>query len=181
MQEEIDQLYLLRSLKRILPEEEARLKEFERLRAKILVLPGFEFTASFGFHVMGLFAPDKPLRELEHILLDLNVPASQLELGSVTVGASSDVLSAYRAIRDAGGLVIAAHANSSSGVAMRGFKFGGQTQIAYTQDPTLHALELTDLEKRGRFSSAAFFSGSKPEYPRRMHCIPGSDAPRLGE
>jgi hypothetical protein len=181
MQVEIDQLRMLRSLKRTLPEEELRLQEYERLLAKILVLPGFEFTATFGFHVMGLFAPDKPVREIEHILLDLNVPANQLEAGSVTVGASTDVLSAYRAIRDAGGLVIAAHANSSSGVAMRGFKFGGQTKIAYTQDQTLHALELTDLEKRGRFSSAAFFSGSKPEYPRRMHCIQGSDAHRLDD
>ena len=181
MQAEIEQLRLLRSLKRILAEEELRLVEYERLLAKVLVLPGFEFTATFGFHVMGLFAPDKPVREIEHILLDLNVPASQLEQGSVTVGASTDVLTAYRAIRDAGGLVIAAHANSSSGVAMRGFKFGGQTKIAYTQDLTLHALELTDLEKRGRFSSAAFFSGSKPEYPRRMHCIQGSDAHRLDD
>ncbi|MEX2162547.1 MAG: RNA-binding domain-containing protein [Anaerolineales bacterium] len=181
MQEEMDQLLLLRSLKRILPDEEARLKEFERLRAKILVLPGFEFTATFGFHVMGLFAPDKPLRELEHILLDLNVPANQLELGSVTVGASADVLAAYRAIREAGGLAIAAHANSSNGVAMRGFKFGGQTKIAFTQDTNLHALEITDLDKRGRFSTATFFSGTKPEYPRRMHCIQGSDAHRLDD
>jgi PHP family Zn ribbon phosphoesterase len=179
MQEEIDQLKMLRSLDRILPEEEGRLKEYERLRAKILVLPGFEFTATFGFHVMGIFAPDKPLRELEHILLDLNVPADQLEVGSVTVGASSDVLTAYEAIHEAGGLAIAAHANSSAGVAMRGFNFGGQTKIAYTQDPHLHALEITDLEKRGRFSTAGFFSGTKPEYPRRMHCIQGSDAHRL--
>jgi hypothetical protein len=163
----------------MLPEEELRLKEYERLLAKILVLPGFEFTATFGFHVMGLFAPDKPIREIEHILLDLNVPGSQLELGSVTVGASADVLTAYRAIREAGGLVVAAHANSSSGVAMRGFKFGGQTKIAYTQDMNLHALEITDLEKMGRFSTAGFFSGAKPEYPRRMHCIQGSDAHRL--
>lgn len=179
MQEEIDQLKLLRSLDRILPEEVLRLNEYERLRAKILVLPGFEFTATFGFHVMGIFAPDKPLRELEHILLDLNVPASQLEVGSVTVGASSDVLTAYQAIHEAGGIVIAAHANSSAGVAMRGFNFGGQTKIAYTQDPHLHALEITDLEKRSRFSTATFFSGTKPEYPRRMHCIQGSDAHRL--
>lgn len=179
MQDEIDQLKLLRSLDRILPEEEQRLKEYERLRAKIMVLPGFEFTATFGFHVMGVFAPDKPLRELEHILLDLNVPADQLEVGSVTVGASSDVLTAYEAIHDAGGIVIAAHANSSAGVAMRGFNFGGQTKIAYTQDPHLHALEITDLEKRGRFTTAAFFSGTKPEYPRRMHTIQGSDAHRL--
>lgn len=181
MQEEIEQLQLLRSLKRILPEEEQRLKDYERLRSKILVLPGFEFTATFGFHIMGLFAPDKPLREIEHILLDLNVPASQLELGSVTVGASADVLTAYQAIQEAGGIAIAAHANSSSGVAMRGFNFGGQTKIAYTQDPHLHALEVTDLDKRGRYSTASFFSGIKPEYPRRMHCIQGSDAHRLDD
>jgi len=181
MLDEIEQLQLLRSLKRILPEEEQRLKEYERLRGKILVLPGFEFTATFGFHIMGLFAPDKPIREIEHILLDLNVPASQLELGSVTVGASADVLTAYQAIHEAGGIAIAAHANSSSGVAMRGFNFGGQTKIAYTQDPNLHALEVTDLEKRGRYSTATFFSGIKPEYPRRMHCIQGSDAHRLDD
>jgi len=179
MEEEIEQLRLLGSLKRILPEEEQRLREYERLRAKVLVLPGFEFTATFGFHVMGIFSPDKPMREMEHILLDLNVPANQLELGSVTVGASADVLTAYQAIHEAGGIVIAAHANSSNGVAMRGFSFGGQTKIAYTQDPHLHALEVTDLEKRGRFSTSAFFSGIKPEYPRRMHTIQGSDAHRL--
>jgi hypothetical protein len=181
MLEEIEQLQLLRTLKRILPDEEKRLKEYERLRAEVLVLPGFEFTATFGFHIMGIFAPDKPLREIEHILLDLNVPANQLELGSVTVGASADVLTAYQAIREAGGIAIAAHANSSSGVAMRGFNFGGQTKIAYTQDANLHALEVTDLEKRGRYSTAAFFSGIKPEYPRRMHCIQGSDAHRLDD
>ena len=179
--DEIEQLQLLRSLKRILPEEEQRLKDYERLRAKILVLPGFEFTATFGFHIMGLFHPDKPIREIEHILLDLNVPANQLEIGSVTVGASADVLTAYQSIHDAGGIAIAAHANSSSGVAMRGFNFGGQTKIAYTQDSHLHALEVTDLEKRGRYSTAAFFSGIKPEYPRRMHCIQGSDAHRLDD
>lgn len=181
MLDEIEQLQLLRSLKRILQEEEQRLKEYERLRAKILVLPGFEFTATFGFHIMGLFQPDKPIREIEHILLDLNVPANQLEIGSVTVGASADVLTAYQAIYEAGGIAIAAHANSSSGVAMRGFNFGGQTKIAYTQDSHLHALEVTDLEKRGRYSTASFFSGIKPEYPRRMHCVQGSDAHRLDD
>jgi len=62
---------------------------------------------------------------------------------------------------------------------MRGFGFGGQTKIAFTQDPHLHALEVTDLEVKGRRSTAAFFSGTKPEYPRRMHCIQGSDSHRL--
>jgi hypothetical protein len=62
---------------------------------------------------------------------------------------------------------------------MRGYDFGGQTKIAYTQDEHLHALEVTDLESKGRRTTQAFFSGSKPEYPRPMRCIQGSDAHRL--
>jgi hypothetical protein len=61
---------------------------------------------------------------------------------------------------------------------MRNFPFGGQTKIAYTQDPNLDALEVTDHDKRG-LSTARFFNGSKTEYPRRMHCLQGSDAHRL--
>jgi hypothetical protein len=128
---------------------------------------------------MGIFPPETSVRELEHLLLSLNVPKDQLDRGSVTVGASSDVLTAYRLISEAGGLAIAAHANSTNGVAMRGFGFGGQTKIAFTQDSHLCALEVTDLDQKGRRTTAAFFSGSKPEYPRRMHCITGSDAHRL--
>ena len=179
MREEIHQLELLEHLKRILPEEQARLNEYRRLLGKIMVLPGFEFTATFGFHVLGIFHPDKPVREIEHLLLDLSIPPEHLDEGSATVGATTDVLTAYQVINEAGGLVIAAHANSSNGVAMRGFPIGGQTKIAYTQDPNLHALEVTDLEHKGQRSTAAFFNGSKPEYPRRMHCMQGSDAHRL--
>lgn len=179
LQDEVEQLRLLQRLKRILPEEEARLGEYERILGKIKVLPGFEFTATFGFHILGIFSPEKPVREIEHLLLSLNIPPDQLDEGSATVGASADVLTAYRLINEAGGIAIAAHANSTNGVAMRGFAFGGQTKIAYTQDPNLHALEVTDLESRGRRSTARFFSGTKPEYPRRMHAIQGSDAHRL--
>lgn len=179
MQEEIQRLEFLESLERLIPEERTRLKEYRRLLEKVLVLPGFEFTATFGFHILGIFPPDKPVREIEHLLLDLQIPPEQLDGGQATIGATSDVLTAYRLIDTAGGLVIAAHANSSNGVAMRGFAFGGQTRIAYTQDSHLHALEVTDLEQKGRRTTAAFFNGTKPEYPRRMHCIQGSDAHRL--
>lgn len=179
MQEEIQQLELLEKLNRLLPDEISRLNEYRRLLGKILVLPGFEFTATFGFHVLAIFPPEKPARELEHLLIDLNIPSSQLDEGSATVGATIDVLTAYRIIDEVGGLVIAAHANSSNGVAMRGFAFGGQTKIAYTQDMHLHALEVTDLDQKGSRATAAFFNGTKPEYPRRMHCIQGSDSHRL--
>ncbi|MBN2147619.1 MAG: putative DNA binding domain-containing protein [Anaerolineales bacterium] len=177
--EEIEQLTLLERLHRILPDEQARLNEYRRLMEKILILPGIEFTATFGFHILGIFPPQTPVREIEHLLLDLNIPPEQLDDGSATVGATSDVLTAYRMLDEAGGLVIAAHANSSNGVAMRGFPIGGQTKIAYTQDPHLHALEVTDLEQRGSRTTAAFFTGTKPEYPRRMHCIQSSDAHRV--
>jgi hypothetical protein len=179
MMEDVERLEFLEDSGRLLAEEQLQLKEYRRLFDKILVLPGFEFTATFGFHILGFFPEDKPLREIEHILLNLNIPAEQLDYGSDTVGATTDVIGAYQAIAEAGGLAIAAHANSTHGVAMRGFTFGGQTRIAYTQDANLDALEVTDLEKKGRRTTAGFFSGTKPEYPRRMHCIQGSDAHRL--
>jgi hypothetical protein len=179
MQEKMNQLEMLEGLERISEEERDQLTEYRSLLNKILVLPGFEFTATFGFHILGIFPPEMPVREIEYLLLQLNIPSDQLDEGSSTVGATADVLTAYRLIDEAGGLVIAAHANSTNGVAMRGFRFGGQTKIAYTQDPHLHGLEVTDLNQRGRRTTNSFFSGTKPEYPRRMHCIQGSDAHRL--
>ncbi len=176
---EIEQLELLEKLNRILPEERSQLSEYRRLLKKILLLPGFEFTATFGFHIIGLFSPEKSIREIEHLLIDLSIPVDQLEKGDPAIGSSVDVIRTYQLINEAGGIVIAAHANSTNGVAMRGMNFGGQTRIAYTQDKNLHALEVTDLEVKGPRTTAAFFNGTKPEYPRRMHCIQGSDCHRL--
>lgn len=179
MRKEVERLLWLEELNRLDLEEKRRLDEYRRLLEKILVLPGFEFTATFGFHILGIFPQDSPISLLEHLLLTLRVPVESLSKGSATVGATADVLTAYRVINEAGGIVIAAHANSSNGVAMRGLDFGGQTRIAYTQDPNLHVLEVTDLDKRGRYTTRRFFDGSKPEYPRPMRCIQGSDAHRL--
>jgi hypothetical protein len=179
MMAEIDGLSFLERLGRAQPDELRILAEYRRLLDKILVLPGFEFTATFGFHILGVFSPRTPLRQIEHILLSLNVPPLVLDHGNSEVGASSDVLTAYQTIHDAGGICIAAHVNSSHGVAMKGFDFGGQTRIAYTQDRHLHALEVTDLGRKDRNSTERFFNGTKPGYTRRMRCIQGSDAHRI--
>ena len=179
MLEEIDDLELLKRLNRLKPDEEKKLHEYRRLMDKLLLLTGLEFTATFGFHILGIFPPDTSIRELEFLLLQMNVPEDKLDDGATEVGATVDVLTAYQMIADAGGLVIAAHANSNHGVAMQGIRFGGQTRIAFTQDSNLHALEVTDLEKVGKKTTARFFDGSKPEYPRRMRCIQGSDSHRL--
>jgi hypothetical protein len=176
---EIERLTWLEANERLRPQERRDLDEYRRLGDKVLVLPGFEFTATFGFHVLGIFPPETPIRKLELLLLRLNVPVDKISEGSTEVGSTADVLMAYKLIREAGGIVIAAHVNSAHGVAMRGLSFGGQTKIAFTQDPSLHALEVTDLENTSRRATAKFFDGSKPEYPRRMHCIQGSDAHRL--
>lgn len=175
---EIEWLTKLETMNRLTDEEQARLTEWRELANQVLVLPGFEFTATFGFHILGIFPPESSIRHLEHILLSLNVPADKLDIGSTETGAATDVLNAYRIIHEAGGLVIAAHANSTHGVAMRNFPFGGQTKIAYTQDINLDALEVTDLD-RGYRSTARFFDGSKAEYARHMHSFHGSDAHRL--
>jgi pyridoxine/pyridoxamine 5'-phosphate oxidase len=176
MMQEISDLERWASSNRLRPEEKERLQEYRRLLAKILVLPGFELTATFGFHVLGIFPPRTPIRSIEHVLLQLNVPYELLDAGETEVGPTVDVLTAYRVLNEAGALVIAAHANSSHGVAMFGLDIGGQTRIAYTQDSNLHALEVTDLDNSRRRSTASFFNGSKPQYPRRMHCIQASDA-----
>jgi hypothetical protein len=176
MYEEVEMLLHLEQSGRLTSEEAHTLAEYRRLSDKIMLLPGFEITTTLGFHVLGIFPPGTKVRRLEHILLELNIPEDKMELGSMEVGAASDVLTVYRTINEAGGLVIAAHVNSAHGVALQGFDFGGQTKIAYTQDKYLHALEVTDLESTSRRRTANFFNGSKPEYPRRMHCIQGSDS-----
>ena len=114
MLEEVKQLEMLEKLNRLLPEEQANLVEYRRLLKKILVLPGIEFTATFGFHILGIFPPEKTARDIEHLLLELHVPSDQLDTGSVTIGAGTDVLNAYRLINDAVGLDVAAYANSSN-------------------------------------------------------------------
>jgi hypothetical protein len=179
MMAEIDGLSFLERLGRAQPDELRILTEYRRLLDKILVLPGFEFTATFGFHIIGIFSPRTLQRQLEHLLLSLNVPSMVLDQGNSEVGASADVLTAYQTIHDAGGICVAAHVNSSHGVAMKGFDFGGQTRIAYTQDRHLHALEVTDLGRKDRNSTERFFNGTKPGYARRMRCIQGSDAHRI--
>ena len=175
---EIEDLELLEYLGRLNPAELERLTEFRRLLGRILVLPGFEFTAQFGFHILAIFPEVTSVRMMEHLLLLLGVPEDRF--GSGEVGATTDVLRAYEILAGHGALVIGAHVNSTHGVAMQGLRFGGQTKIAYTQDVNLHALEVTDLlPASNRRSTARFFSGTKTEYPRRMHCIQGSDAHRL--
>lgn len=175
---EIEDLELLERLGKLDPGHASLLQEYRKLTEQILVLPGFELTATFGFHILAIFPETTSIRLLHHLLFLLRVPEDRI--GSGEVGATTDVLTAYRILHEHGAIVIGAHVNSTNGVAMRGVRFGGQTKIAYTQDEHLHALEVTDLDLgMSPRSTARFFNGTRAEYPRRMHCIQGSDAHRL--
>jgi hypothetical protein len=177
LKHEIEDLEFLEHRHQLSVAEGDLLREYRELMDKVLVLPGLEFTATFGFHILAIFDPSTTIRMMEHLLLLLGVPEDRF--GSGEVGATSDVLRAYDVLATAGAIVIGAHVNSTHGVAMRNIRFGGQTKIAYTQDRNLHALEVTDLASTSSRSTAHFFNGSKSEYSRRMHCIQGSDAHRL--
>src|SRR5437868_7246587 len=87
MIEEIAKLEWLEQLGRMNPDEHRRLNEYHRLFEKMLILPGFEFTATFGFHILGVFSPNTETRFLEHLLLDLNIPRESLDIGETNVGA----------------------------------------------------------------------------------------------
>lgn len=182
MYREIDLLEALERSQRLSDEEQTRLSEYRRLLAKITVLPGFEFTSHYGAHILGIFAPNRPISLIEATLLQLGISDEDLKKGICSVPNTRHVTEAYEIIARAGGLVVAAHANGPSGVITETLRMGtsGQSRVAATQSPALHAIEFinfyTDHEK---FTSPGFYNGRTEHYDRRMFCIQGSDAHRL--
>ena len=88
LQAEIEKLHLLEELGRIQPNERRQLEEYRRIGNRILVLPGFELTATLGFHILAIFSPQTSVRMLEHLLIEMNVPPSKLDEGATEVGAT---------------------------------------------------------------------------------------------
>jgi hypothetical protein len=181
-QRELEFLSALETAGRLTPEEQSRLDEYRRLLDKITVLPGFEFTSHYGAHILGIFSPHHPLSLIEATLLQLGVPPDVLKKGACSIANTRYVTDAYEIIARAGGLVIAPHVNGPNGVITETLRMGtsGQSRVAATQSPFLHALEFinfyTDHEK---FTSPGFYNGKTEHYERRMFCIQGSDAHRL--
>src|SRR6185436_16673599 len=182
MRHEIDFLEVLERAQRLTGEEQEQLNEYRKLLAKIAILPGFEFTSHFGAHILGLFAPDRPVSLIEATLLQLGVPPDLLKRGGCSVPDTRHVTEAYEIITRAGGMVIAAHANGPNGVITETLRMGtsGQARIAATQSASLHALEFINFyTDHDTFTSPGFYNGKTEHYERRMFCIQGSDAHRL--
>jgi hypothetical protein len=182
MRHEIDFLETLERARRLTGEEQEQLNEYRMLLAKITILPGFEFTSHYGAHILGVFAPDRPVSLIEATLLQLGVPPDVLKNGACAIADTRHVTEAYEIITRAGGLVIAAHANGPNGVIAETLRMGtsGQARIAATQSASLHALEFINFyTDHDTFTSPGFYNGKTEHYERRMFCIQGSDAHRL--
>ncbi|HEU5089135.1 MAG TPA: RNA-binding domain-containing protein, partial [Roseiflexaceae bacterium] len=182
MHQEIEFLRRLEEAQRLNEEERDRLEKYRRLLAKITVLPGFEFTSHYGAHILGVFAPDRPISLIEATLLQLGVPPESLKLGACSISNTRHVTEAYEIINRAGGLVIAPHANGPNGVISETLRMStsGQSRVAATQHSALHALEFVNFyTDHDKFTSPGFYNGKTEHYERRMFCLQGSDAHRL--
>ena len=163
-------------------EEREHYAEFQRILNKITVLPGFEFTSHYGAHILGVFAPSTPLSVLEAVLLQLGVPTQEIKSGSCSIPNTKYVTEAYEIIARNGGIVIAPHVNAPSGVVTETLRMGssGQSRVAATQSPHLHALEFVNFyTTHDTFLTPFFYNGQHEHYERAMFCIQGSDAHRV--
>ncbi|HEY1014108.1 MAG TPA: RNA-binding domain-containing protein, partial [Herpetosiphonaceae bacterium] len=163
-------------------DELTRLQEYQRILNALTVLPGFEFTSHYGAHILGVFPPSTPLSVLEAVLLQLGISPQDVKAGSCSVPNTRHVTEAYEIIARSGGIVIAPHVNAIAGVVTETIRMGssGQSRIAATQSPHLHALEFVNFyTSHDQFLSPSFYNGRHEHYERPMFCIQGSDAHRV--
>jgi len=163
-------------------EERERYDEYQRILDKITVLPGFEFTSHYGAHILGIFSPATPLSVLEAVLLQLGIAPHDIKSGTCSVPDTRHVTDAYEIIARSGGIVIAPHINAPSGIVTETLRMGssGQSRVAATQSPNLHALEFVHFyTSHETFLNPGFYNGQHDHYERQMFCIQGSDAHRV--
>jgi len=169
---------------RLNEQEKADLAEYRRLRSKIAILPGFELTTRYGSHLLGIFSPSMRdcISRIKAVLFQLGVPYEKMGLGTTSVPGTQAFLEAYKIINEAGGIVIAAHINSPTGVlAVAQSLPTGAARVTATQSPYLHALEFAGFHspQLNGFASPHWYDGTNLGYERRMFCLQGSDAHRL--
>ena len=184
LQDELSFLERLEQRSRLQEHEQEELETYRRLLKKITVLPGFEFTSRFGSHTLAIFPPGgmDSIPRIKAVLHRLGVPYERMGLGSGSMPGTQAFLEAYEIIRDAGGIVIAAHINAPTGVLSIAKNLPtGALRISATQSPHLHALEFSGFHspQLQGFASPHWYDGTNLGYERRMFCLQGSDAHRM--
>lgn len=141
----------------------------------LTVFPGFEISchgsADGPIHVLGVFDPSRSQTDLERVLGKLEVKGGGEN--ALTHKSVNDVVDI---IRDAGGLPVLAHANSTHG-ALNDIR--GNSRIGIVQNPKLIAVEATaaDFAKPPGKRLLDLLDGTDPNYRRKLAVFSGSDNP----
>ncbi len=101
----------------------------------IHVFPGFELTSSEGIHVLCLYPPDMPVKELDRFLGEFGVRTTTMT-SAPCERTFSDILAR---VRDQRGMTIAAHVTQENGLFKR---LKGQPRIKAWRDANLLAVQI---------------------------------------
>jgi len=141
----------------------------EGAKKGIIVFPGIEISTPEA-HLLALFEPEYPIAKLDEFLPYIHIKGEERGEKEAMADSFEDVL---RKIEECGGIAIAAHANSTSGILHSAYKGAYKKRVC--NNPALSALELSNPQHIGRFSQGLIYG-----YPAKP-CICGSDAHCLAE
>lgn len=142
-------------------------------KKKFIIFPGVEIScggsANGSIHVVALFDPSKSRDDLQRVLGKLDIKGTGEK--ALTPKSVSDVIDI---IREAGGLPVLAHANSSHG-ALSDIK--GNPRVEIVQNKNLLAVEATeaDFKKAEGKRLVDVLKGSDPVYKRLLAVYKASD------
>lgn len=142
----------------------------DRVRAaardtSLTVLPGVEISTPQG-HLLALFDTQTAASVIEDLLVSVGIRRD--EFGSLEAATAGGIIDVAKAIAQAGGVAIAAHADGERGF-MKMIKVGIERQRAYAASD-LWAMEVLDASLKSSYQA-----GTVSKYPRRMPCIQSSD------
>lgn len=139
----------------------------------LVVFPGVEITCiggKSGIHVIAIFDPSK---DSSHVTGLLNALDAQPDVhGKEECIISKSVIDVIKKIALWKGLPVLAHVNSSKGVLC---DMGGQQRIEIINEPTLLAVEATDLQSNR--PTTRWLDGTDPNYKRKLAVYQASDNP----
>lgn len=147
--------------------------------AKLVVFPGVELTCDGGkegIHMIALFDPSTGTKDVESLLGNLGLTPA--EYGNVTTVIHKAPIEIAAIIRERGGLVVLAHANSSKGVLQ---DMAGQQRIQLLQCADVAAAEGTDFQDATTQAKhkrvVDLLDGTDPNYQRKLAVYQASDNP----
>lgn len=156
------------------------------LGTPVVVFPGFEITANTGgdgVHLICLFDPDRPAKDLDAILSYFGLtPNKRFTSDKQPAIAEATFEEIIEKVRSEDGISVAAHVTSSNGL-LRSSTLEGGMRIKCFTHPTLLALEIP--RTRGQLSEfeKKAVSNKLGEYRRNfpIACINSSDAKSIDQ